>query len=162
MSTYLDVTLEWYELLAAATVGLHRQLSALRDARPDRHGYSGEDSWGVHIEGAAGEAAFAKCMDRYWGGPIDSFKVGGDVGAIQVRTRSRHSYELIVRPDDRDSDTFVLVTGRAPTFRVVGYISGADAKRPEFLRTHGDRPAAYFVPHSALTSLANSLRRHAA
>lgn len=145
----------------AAGVGLERQLRALADRRPDRHGFvpkDGDTGWSLHIEGACGEVAVAKVLNRFWNGSVDSFKSGGDVGDVQVRTRSRHEYELIVRQDDRDSDVFILVTGRAPTFRVVGYILGRDAKRPEFEQRHGNRPAAYFVPHSVLTPLTNRAR----
>lgn len=124
----------------------------MRDQRPDRHGYKGA-GWSEHIEGACGEAAVAKVLNRFWNGSVDTFATGGDVGDIQVRTRSSHDYELLVRPDDRDSDVFILVTGRAPTFRVIGYIWGRDAKRPEWLQTHGSRPAAYFVPHAFLTPI---------
>lgn len=131
-------------------MGLRRQLSALRDQRPDAYGFAADAGWNVHIEGACGEAVVAKVLNRYWNGSVDSFRQGGDVGATQVRTRSKHSYELIVRPDDRDEDAFVLVTGAAPSFRVVGYIIGRDAKRPEYLQTYGGRPAAYFVPHKEL------------
>lgn len=148
----------------AAGVGLERQLRALTDKRPDRHGFvpKEEAGWCLHIEGACGEAAVAKALNRFWDGSVDSFKSGGDVGGIQVRTRSRHDYELIVRADDRDTDVFVLVTGRAPTFRVVGYILGRDAKRPEFLQRHGNRPGAYFVPYSVLTPFVKRERTRAA
>jgi hypothetical protein len=95
--------------------------------------------------------AYAKARQRYWGAPVNTYKEGGDVGDVQIRTRSRHSYELIVRKDDRDEDFFVLVTGRIPNFRVWGWIQAKHAKRPEWSQTHGNREAAFFVPHTALT-----------
>jgi len=153
----LKVTLAWYELYMAATVGVKRQLEALKDARPDRHGYEG-NGWNVHVEGAAGELAAAKALDRFWSGSINTFKSDGDVGAIQIRTRSKAYYELIVRSDDADNDRFVLVTGTAPHYNVVGWITGRDAKRDEWLQTYGNRPAAYFVPQRELHDL-EALRR---
>lgn len=137
----------------AAMVGVKRQLEALKDGRPDRHGYEG-DGWAVHVEGAAGEQAAAKAMNRFWSGSINTYQLGGDVGEIQIRTRSKGYYELIVREQDDDNAAFVLVTGAAPTYQVVGWIFGRDAKRAEWSKTHGDRPAAYFVPHAALQDLA--------
>lgn len=147
----IPVTLEWYEVQLAAQVGVQRQLEALRQQRPDRAGFRG-DGWGVHIEGAAGEMAFAKAAGRYWGATVNTFRFGGDVGDIQVRTRSDPGYEMLIRPNDRNDDVFYLVTGRIPEFTVVGWIRGAEAKRPRWLAQHGDRPAAYFVPHDALHS----------
>lgn len=151
----MEIVLTPSELQVAASVGVARHVQALREGRPDRHGARADDGWSLHIEGAAGEMAAARAMGRYWDAPVGTFKHGGDVGAIQVRTRSQHLYELIVRRDDRSEDTFVLVTGRAPRYRVHGWITGADAKRPEWLQAHGGRPPAYFVPHNALRSLAD-------
>jgi hypothetical protein len=94
--------------------------------------------------------AAAKAMDRYWNGSVDTFQNGGDVGRLQVRTRRKQSYELIVRPHDRDADVFVLVVGVAPVFDVRGWMMGRDAKQPEWLMDHGGRPPAYFVPSDAL------------
>jgi len=130
---------------------MRRQIEALRQHRPDRHGFDGEDGWTIHIEGAAGEMAVAKLRNRYWNGSVNTFKTGGDVGAVQVRTRSKAHYDLIVRDDDRNDDAFFLVIGSIPVFDVVGWIKGRDAKRPEWLQTYGERPPAYFVPQSALT-----------
>jgi hypothetical protein len=88
-----------------------------------------DNAWSIHIEGAAGEMAAAKALGRYWAMPVNTFKADGDVGELQIRTGPRHHNEFIVRPGDRDSDTFVLVTGRSPRFRVHGYIIGGQAKR---------------------------------
>lgn len=153
----VTVTLSLSETHAAISVGALRQIEAIRQARPDRHGAKAEDGWSLHIEGAAGEMAAAKALGRYWDMPVNTYKQGGDVGDLQVRTRSRHDYELIVRDGDRDGDTFILVTGRIPRFQVHGYIRGRDAKRPEWARNHGGRASAYFVPQAALTHISAAL-----
>ena len=144
-----EVTLSNYELFAAASVGIRRQIEALQDGLPDSAGFEGE-GWSNHIEGAAGECAYAKFQDRFWSGSVNTFKSTGDVGATEVRTRSRPDYDLIVRDNDPNDAYFVLVVGTAPRFRVVGWIRGADAKRPEYRKEHGGRPAAYFVPQTEL------------
>lgn len=136
----------------ASHVGWMRQLAAVRAGRPDRHGYEG-DGWSEHIEGACGEIAVAKALGLYWNGSVDTFKLGDDVPGLQVRTRSRDTYELIVRPNDPDDATWVLVTGRTPMFWIRGWIFGRDAKRQEWMQNHGGRPSAYFVPHVALRPL---------
>ena len=147
----MKVKLEYHEALIAAEVGMRRQLAAL--GRPDAHGFDGENGWTVHIEGAGGEMAFAKSADLYWNGSVNTYKVGGDVGLIQVRTRSKHDYDLIVRHDDRDEDIFVLVTGKMPNYQIRGWIQGGEAKQDEWVKTHGGRPAAWFVPAAKLKGI---------
>jgi len=149
-----DVTLSKAELQMAATCGVQRHIEALEQGKQDSFGYDGLDGWTVHIEGAAGELAIAKVIQKYWPGTVNTFKNGGDIGKTkQVRTRSKHEWDLIVRPGDRDEDIFFLVTGRAPSYKVWGWIKGADAKKKEWLKTHGGRPPAYFVPKDALTPI---------
>lgn len=149
----MNVTLTPDEVRRAVWVGVERQLEARRLNLPDRHGFTG-DGWGEHIEGAAGELAVAKLLGWELDATVNTFKAGGDLGEkVQVRTRSEHWMELIVRPDDRDGDYFVLVTGRIPRFRVRGWYPGGAAKRPEWLQSHGGRPPAFFVPQGKLKRL---------
>lgn len=144
----------------AAGVGVRRQIEAFRAGRQDQHGATSAEvggrgrGWHLHIEGAAGEMAVAKALNRHWSASVNTFKVGGDVGRVQVRTRSRHDYELIVRPEERDTDAFILVTGIAPAFRVHGWCYGREAKREEWRQNHGGHGAAFFVPASALRTIA--------
>ena len=144
----MQVTLAWYEVVMASEIGRCRQLAAMKKSLEDKHGFSG-DGWSEHIEGACGEMAVAKFLGTYWDGSINTFK-NPDLPGIQVRTRSKDSYDLIVRPGDSDSDRFVLVTGRCPVYQIRGWILGLDAKKPEHLKEYGGRPQAYFVPASAL------------
>lgn len=143
-------TLESHEMLMAATIGTTRHIAALKRGLQDRHGCNCEAGWQVHIEGACGELAVAKVVKLYWGGSVNTFKNGGDVGEYQVRTRSRHEYELIVRPDDNEESVYWLVTGIAPRYCVHGWILGRAAKRNEWWKTHGGREGAWFVPPSDL------------
>lgn len=149
----MQVTLSWPEAAMASDVGRMRQLSSIKAGLVDAHGFTG-DGWSEHIEGACGEMALAKHLGVYWDGSVNSFH-RPDVGKFQVRTRSRREYELIVREADHDDDVFVLVTGKCPHYEVRGWIVGKDAKRDEFKASHGNRPAAYFVPHDALQCLSN-------
>ena len=146
------VVLAQHEVLMAATVGIMRQISAINRSLRDRNGHEGA-GWNLHVEGACGELAVAKALGVHWSGSVNTFKLGGDVGSFQVRTRSQSDYELIVRDDDRDEDTFILVTGQCPNYEVVGKIAGRDAKKDEWRKAYGGRPAAWFVPHDALQPL---------
>lgn len=153
---FIQIELAWHEYAMASEIGRLRQLTSVRRGSADKHGFTGL-GWSEHIEGACGEMAVSKFLGVYWDGGIDTFK-SADIGAtVQVRTRSSHSYELIVRPDDYDEDIYVLVTGKCPTYRIWGYISGINAKRDDYLQTHGNRPAAYFIPHKDLIDI-NTLR----
>lgn len=138
------VTLTWHEAAMASHVGWMRHIKAMFAGKQDSHGYEG-DGWSEHIEGACGELAVAKVLGRYWDGSVNTWKAD-DLPGLQIRTRSRHEYDLIVRPGDDDQAVWVLVTGRCPEYCVRGWIAGADAKRREWLRDYGGRPAAYFVP----------------
>lgn len=147
----IEVRLTPIEVAVAAMVGVNRQNTAIRDGRPDRHGFEGP-GWNVHIEGAAGEMAVAKALGIYWPCAVNTFKMP-DVGRLQVRTRSDKKYDLIVRHCDSPHEVFVLVIGRVPTFEVVGWIKGVDAQRDEWLQDYGGRPPAWFVPQKALVSI---------
>lgn len=145
------ITLTKMEALMAMNVGAMRQFSSIFGRRGDRHGASGE--WDLHIQGAMGELCVCKALGVYWDGAIDVFK-RADVGSdIQVRTRSKHHYDLIVRDNDADEDRFVLVTGVCPEFIVWGFIFGADARDPEWRHGHGNREPAFFVPREKLLPL---------
>src|SRR5690242_899124 len=111
------ISLTWYECELAAVVGCKRQLKALEQGNPDRHGFEGL-GWDNHVEGAAAELAVAKCRGVYWGGHVNVFSEADLGQRVQVRLRTKHSYDLIVRPDDDDGHAFVLVTGNLPNFRI--------------------------------------------
>lgn len=148
----MRTTLEWYEAAMASDVGRMRHLASIKAGRKDAYGFDGL-GWSEHIEGACGEMALAKCLGVYWDGSVDSFKAN-DLPGIQIKTRSRDDYELIVRPGDSQDATYVLVTGKCPSYEIRGWIAGRDAMRQEWLRDYGGRPPAYFVPQDALESIA--------
>ena len=131
----------------AAQVGVRRMLESLRKGSAQANGC--EDTWTPHIEGACGEMVVAKALNRYWSGSVNTYSQP-DVAEYQVRTRSKPEYQLIVRPDDDDEAPFVLVRGRAPSYDIVGWLYGYEAKQSIWLRTYGNRRPAYFVPDEAL------------
>lgn len=107
-----------------------------------------------HVLGAMGECAFAIHLGETYKATINTFKVGGDVGPYQVRTRRSATASLIVRDGDRDTDIFVLVVQeRELRFRVVGWILGGDAKRADWKSDPGNRLPAYFVPQERLHTM---------
>jgi hypothetical protein len=150
----IEVVLTEFELHMAAGVGARRGVNAFVNGRRQAAAdVDSEGNWQQHIEGACGEMAVARVLNRYWNGSVGTFKSGGDVGDIQVRTRSKHHYDLIVRSRDRDEDWFILVTGTAPRYRVHGYVRAADAKKDEYRQNHGGHGEAWFVPAANLKPL---------
>lgn len=145
----IDVRLTQFEMELAAIVGCRRQIENLYKNRPDAYGADVEKGWQSHVEGAAGEMAVAKLANKFWSGSMGDLKAD-DVGRAQVRTRSRHDYELILHPRDADDRAFILVTGLAPTFTIRGWIFAREGKRQEYWRDPAGGRAAFFVPQSAL------------
>lgn len=96
--------------------------------------------------------AVAKHLNRYWNGALGNLKAD-DVSSIQVRTRTKHSYDLIVHPDDPDEKVFVLVTGLPPRFRVHGWAIGAFCKDMKHWKDPAGGRPAFFVPKSELIQM---------
>ena len=138
------------ELEFAALAGVLRHGGALVNGVPDRYGMNG-DGWGVHIGGVAAELAVAKHRDRFYLPALHVQRDGeADVGPFHVRSTPRDDGCLILHRGDPDDAVFVLVVGVAPALDVVGWLKGAEGKRPEFWRSGGVRHPAFFVPQSAL------------
>ena len=140
------------EMYMAASIGVARHIAACVKHSANAHGADNEHGWQYHIEGACGELAVAKALDIAWSPTINTYKSAGDVGLLEVRTRSRHDYELVVRENDKDA-TFILVTGVAPHLIVRGWINAKDARMPEWFVSHANRPPQFYVPHAALFDL---------
>jgi hypothetical protein len=156
----IRVDLTPVELELAAFIASKRQTENLFKRRPDAHGAPREGGWQLHVEGAAGELAVAKWADKFWSGNLGDLDAD-DVGRIQVRTRSRHDYDLIIHPSDPDNRAFVLVTGLAPHFVLRGWIWGAEGKRPEYWRDPAGGRPAFFVPQAALRPMERRAGRRA-
>lgn len=142
------ITLTQAEAAMASEIGRLRQLHALFRGWRSAHGCEGL-GWDEHIEGACGELAVARALSIYWDGSLDTFKAD-DLPGLQIRTRSKDYYELLVRPGDDESAKWVLVTGTCPEYTIRGWIEGSKTKRPEWLKSYGGRAEAYFVPQSEL------------
>jgi hypothetical protein len=150
VSIVVDLTPEEVEF--AASIGVRRQLEAYRKGLANVAGLRFV-GWDEHIEGAAGELAVAKLLGRHWDATVNTFKFTGDVGPeLEVRTRSKHHYDLLVRPNDNPYRYYCLVTGTTTegAFRVHGWLQGRECMQDCYRQTYADRPVAWFVPQSAL------------
>ncbi len=148
----IPVVLTSSEVDLATTIGFEGHAEALRMGLPDAHGATGQAS--IHVLGASGELAAYKALGQPWQPTINTFKApGGDGGAYEVRTRSKHSWDLLVRPGDPDGRHVIHVTASSTGHQVHGWLYTSEAKQSQWLHGHGGRPPAYFVPSSALRPL---------
>lgn len=140
------------EVYGAAQIGVMRQVASMQSDSQPRAG--GPDMpWQANIEGALAERAFAKFLGIYWPGTVNAHSAP-DVGPYEIRCRHREGDPLIIRPNDKDDATYVLLIGQNGRYRVIGSILGRLAKRPEWFgnpTSKTNRPPAYFVPQAALT-----------
>ncbi len=149
----IELTEDQYEY--AVKIGTQRHEEAVKRKLPDKHGFSGPGGLTIHIEGAAGELAVAEALQIPWDATVNTFKSVADLSKnLEVRTASKSTYRLIVRPDDKDDRIFILALRLAPTkFRVVGWLPAHEAKKPEWLKDYNGRPPAYFVPQDKLSPI---------
>lgn len=146
----VEVSLSPSEMMAAALAGVMRQVENCARSRTPRFGAGTASDWQLHIEGCLGEYVIAKFLGVFW--PGKGKLRAADVGEVDVRTRSRDHYELILHESDPDDRVFWLVCGANGKYRVKGWITGQDGKKPLYWKDPAGGRPAYFVPQSALHS----------
>jgi hypothetical protein len=106
----------------------------------------------IHLLGAAGEMAVASylglkdCLYQ----ETEAKRGSCDLPGIDVKTRSRHSYDLIVQNNESPEKKFVLVTIQDKKTVIHGWIRGKDAMKKEYWSDPAGGRPAYFVPKTAL------------
>jgi hypothetical protein len=144
--------LTWWEFDLAASVGLRRQIEAMRDQRCNQRQTAADDLL-VNVIGACGEMAAAKACGVYWDGSVNASRARGDIGpGWQVRTAYRTPPgRLTIRPRDRGDDVFILVFAEAPWhLLVLGWITGDEGRRVGIVEGYNGHEPAWFVEPSAL------------
>lgn len=116
-----DVILSEIEARIVAEVGTERRISSLLAGGRDRPGIDPAAVWGIDVEGAGAELAFAKVMGWYWDGAVGTFHHRADVRHVHVRSSPAHHHRLIIRPNLDVPGIYVLVTGMVPRYRVHGW-----------------------------------------
>jgi hypothetical protein len=147
--------------MIAAQVGTMRRVSSKQKGKGVNDGYEDDGErkgWDRDIEGAAAELVVADYLGVYWPASVNADKADPDVGdRIQVRSSHRPDAQLIVRPGDRLDHIYVLVTGRIPDLRLIGWVQGEKCKQDSAWFTNNGRedlPKAWFVPRTALIDMA--------
>lgn len=120
-------------------------------------------------QGCAGEIAVARCLGVPWEPIIGAGdRAAPDVGGWHVRSTEYENGHLLLHDDsfctpDPDEDRYVLVIGRRPVLRLVGWCWGWEGKQEKFWRVDCRVPC-YFVPQEALHPVRADIveSRHAA
>lgn len=147
----LEVSLTPSEMIVAASVGVLRRVTSLKNGITDRAYAQKRNPWQMDIEGACAEAACAKGLGIYWGAGINTFKAADIGGRLQVRSTQSRTNKLIIRDRDDDSDIFVLLVGECPSYEMIGWIAGREGKNPMWREdVNSIGKPSFFVPQENL------------
>ena len=123
---------------------------------------SGSVSDQAHFYGCAGEMAVAGYLglEDYLfleTKPVaDSFDLPGK---IEVKTRLKHSYDLLIPVDDNPEKLFVLVTIWGLTTLIQGWALGSDVMLAKYLKSYRQGSTVYSIPKLRLNPI-STLRSH--
>ena len=138
--------------------GMRRQqVNEVRGLRGRNGGaWQGSKALDIHLLGAAGEVAVASYLNLK--GELfketEAKRGSCDLpGNVDVKTRSRHSYDLIVQRHDKADKKFVLVTVENQQTLIHGWCYGREAMKEEYWADPARGRPAYFVPKEALHSM---------
>jgi hypothetical protein len=142
------------ERQAAMDEGMRRQ--AVNEAKGLR-GRNGGASFGgkaldIHLLGAAGEMAVASYlgMKHELYKETEAKRGSDDLPGIDVKTRSKSRYDLIVQKNEDPSKKFVLVTIENQQTLLHGWCYGHEGMDAQYWADPARGRPAYFVPQSAL------------
>ena len=116
----------------------------------------GDKALEVHLLGAAGEMAVASYMGlkEHLYTEKEARRGSDDLpGGIDVKTRSKHKYDLLVQRNENPSRKFVLVTIQDQKTLIHGWAFGEDCMKEQFWADPARGRPAYFVPQSELRSM---------
>lgn len=110
----------------------------------------------MHRLGAMGEVAAAVHLglEDYLFTETVARKGSADLpGDIEVKTRSKHHYDLIVQRDERPDKRLVMVTVQGGTVLLHGWCVAGDVMQERFWADPAGGRPAYFVPKCNLRDI---------
>jgi len=157
MPTPVEFVFSEEERSLAMEEGLRRQgVNEMKGLRGRNRGASvGQKALDIHLLGAAGEMAVAS----YLGLKHELYKEteakrgSDDLPGIDVKTRSKHKYDLIVQRNEDPAKKFVLVTIENKTTLIHGWCYGHEAMQERYWADPARGRPAYFVPKEVLKPL---------
>lgn len=114
--------------------------------------WRGDKALEIHLLGAAGEMAVASYLGlkEHLFKETEAKRGSDDLPGIDVKTRSKHSRDLIVQKRESPEKKFVLVTIEKQRTLIWGWCYGEEAMKDEYWADYAGGRPAYFVPQSEL------------
>jgi hypothetical protein len=159
MPTPIEFVFSEEERKQAMEEGKRRQ--AVNEAKGlrgrNKGAWRGDKALEIHLLGAAGEMAVASYlgMKEHLYKESEAKRGSDDLPGIDVKTRSKHSYDLIVQRQSDPSKKFVLVTVEDQKTLIHGWCWGREAMQEQYWADPARGRPAYFVPKNMLHSLAD-------
>ena len=149
MPTPISFVFSEEEKSIAMAEGMRRQgVNEAKGLRGRNGGaWKGSKALDIHLLGAAGEVAVASYlgMKEHLFKETEARRGSDDLPGIDVKTRSRHQYDLIVQKNENACKKFVLVTIESQKTFLHGWCYGRDAMKEEFWADPARGRPAYFV-----------------
>ena len=157
MPTPISFVFTEEEKSLAMEEGMRRQrVNEARGLRGRNGGaWKGSKALDIHLLGAAGEMAVASHlgMKDFLYKETQAKKGSDDLPGIDIKTRSKHSYDLIVQKREDPRKKFVLVTIENQKTLIHGWCYGHEAMKEEFWADPARGRPAYFVTKEHLHSM---------
>ena len=138
----------------ARAEGFRRQAVNEAQGLRGRNGgaWKGSKALDIHLLGAAGEVAVASYLGlkEHLFKETEAKRGSDDLPGIDVKTRSKASYDLIVQRQSDPNRKFVLVTIESQQTLIHGWCYGKDAMQNQFWKDPARGRPAYFVPKEHL------------
>ena len=138
----------------ARAEGFRRQAVNEAQGLRGRNGgaWKGSKALDIHLLGAAGEVAVASYLGlkKHLFKETEAKRGSADLPGIDVKTRSKASYDLIVQRQSDPNRKFVLVTIESQQTLIHGWCYGKDAMQSQFWKDPARGRPAYFVPQDFL------------
>lgn len=140
-------------------LGAMRWYLATKESKEDSVAFlKQKDGILAHMMGALGEEAASSFLGLRNPMSVGTFKTSSDLPfGIEVRTVMNYSDKkdgdrasLIVRERDSEGRIYLLVGEDLPTFYILGWVRGSEAKVEKYKENPNGRGEAYFVPQREL------------
>lgn len=114
--------------------------------------WRGDKALEIHLLGAAGEVAVASYLGlkEHLFKETEAKRGSDDLPGIDVKTRSKHSYDLIVQRNENPEKKFVLVTIEDKTTLIHGWCYGEQAMQAQYWADPARGRPAFFIPKEKL------------
>jgi hypothetical protein len=149
MPTPVEFVFTEQERQQAIEEGLRRQRVNESKALRGRNGgaWKGSKALDIHLLGAAGEVAVASYlgMKEHLFKETEARRGSDDLPGMDIKTRSKHSYDLIVQRQEDPRKKFVLVTIFQQQTLLWGWCYGHEALQERFWADPARGRPAYFV-----------------